>query len=178
METLLRRQRYLLGARFTIADAIAYGQLSMNLTDGLAARRLRDLAPRTFGWLVSIKTGDHAQSEGELSASPLLTPLLDLFAETFVPLMRQNEAAYERFRSEGATVFNEKAFDARECLYDGEMLGRPFRSVAKTFQVRVWRDLRSEWNALDDGARAAIGNAFGGRDPSSMFGSAAGAKAA
>jgi glutathione S-transferase len=178
MEKLLRRQRYLLGERFTIADASAYGQLSMNLTDGLAARRLRDLAPRTFGWLVSIKAGDHAQAAGELSSSALLRPLLELFAETFAPLMRQNEAAYEHFRSGGATVFNEKAFDARASLYDGELLGKPFRSVAKTFQVRVWRDLRAEWSALDAGAQDAVSMAFGDHDPSRMFASDAGAAAA
>ncbi len=169
MEQILRRQRYLLGERFTIADASAYGQLSMNLTDGLAARRLRDLAPRTFGWLVSIKTGDHARSAGELAASETLAPLLELFADTFAPLMRANEAAWERHREQGATVFNEKAFDARECLYDGEMLGRPFRSVAKTFQVRVWRDLRRDWLALDDAARATVTTIFGTRDPAAMF---------
>jgi glutathione S-transferase len=169
MEQILRRQRYLFGGHFTVADASAYGQLSMNLTDGLAARRLRDLAPRTFGWLVSIKTGDHARSTGELSIPASLAPLLELFAGTFAPLMRANEAAWERFRAQGATVFNEKAFDARECLYDAEMLGRPFRSVVKTFQVRVWRDLREEWNALDPGARAEVARAFGGVDPAPMF---------
>jgi glutathione S-transferase len=169
MEQILRRQRYLFGGHFTVADASAYGQLSMNLTDGLAARRLRDLAPRTFGWLVSIKTGDHARSAGELSVSAPLAPLLELFSETFAPLMRSNEAAWERFRDQGATVFNEKAFDARECLYDGEMLGRPFRSVVKTFQVRVWRDLRDEWNALGPGERAEVAGAFGGLDPAPMF---------
>jgi glutathione S-transferase len=178
LEPLFRRQRYLLGERFTVADASAYGQLSMNLTDGLAARRLRDLAPRTFGWLVSIKTGDHAQSTGGLSESPLLTPLLELFSETFAPLMQQNEAAWQRFRREGATVFNEKAFDARQCLYDGELLGQPFRSVAKTFQVRVWRDLRSEWHALDDDARARVVRAFGRSDPSQMLAGSAGVEAA
>jgi glutathione S-transferase len=168
-EQILRKQRYLLGARFTIADASAYGQLSMNLTDGLAARRLRDLAPRTFGWLVSIKTGDHARSAGAVALSPLLTPLLELFAETFAPLMRANEAACERFRTRGATVFNEKAFDARECLFDGEMLGKPYRSVVKTFQVRVWRDLRTQWRALGAADRAIIATAFGAHDPAAML---------
>ena len=41
-------------------------------------------------------------------------------------------------------------------LYDGELLGRPFRSVAKTFQVRVWRDLRRDWDALAAADRARL----------------------
>lgn len=28
------------------------------------------------------------------------------------------------------------------------LLGRPFRSVAKSFQMRVWRDLVRAWRAL------------------------------
>ena len=39
-DTILGQQPFLLGARFSLADASAYGQLSMNLTDPEAARRL------------------------------------------------------------------------------------------------------------------------------------------
>ena len=41
-------------------------------------------------------------------------------------------------------------------LYDGELLGRPFRSVAKSFQVRVWNDLRLAWQALPEDARERV----------------------
>ena len=51
-------------------------------------------------------------------------------------------------RAAGETRFNEAAFDAGRALYDGTLLGRPFRSVAKTFQVRVWRDLRAAADML------------------------------
>ena len=34
---------------------------------------------------------------------------------------------------------------------------RPFRSVVKTFQVRVWRDLRDAWRGLAATDRAAVG---------------------
>lgn len=169
MEAILSAQPFLLGERFTLADASAYGQLSMNLTDTAAARRLRELAPRTFEWLVAIRDRRHVGSKGEPSLSPLLTPLLGIFAETFVPLMRANEAAYERLRGEGATVFNEAAFDAGLGLYDGELLGHPYRSVAKTFQVRVWRDLRREWAGLDAGSRDRVASLLGRDDAGSLF---------
>jgi hypothetical protein len=63
--------------------------------------------------------------------------------------MRQNERAYERHRAAGETRFNESAFNAGRAMYDGELYGQPFRSVAKSFQVRVWRDLRNEWDGLE-----------------------------
>jgi hypothetical protein len=37
------------------------------------------------------------------------------------------------------------------------LLGQPFRSVAKTFQVRVWLDLRRAWDTLDPPERARVG---------------------
>jgi len=90
-----------------------------------------------------------------------LRPLLEIIGATFVPLMRSNEEAYRRHVAAGATLFNEKAFDAGVSLYDGEMLGHPFRSVVKTFQVRVWRELMAQWDALAEQGRARV-EAVGG----------------
>ncbi|MBT6124494.1 MAG: hypothetical protein HOH70_04800 [Halieaceae bacterium] len=94
METLLAHQPFLLGERFTLADASAYGQLSMNLIDGRAAQLLEELAPRTFQWLCMIRDGGHKDSTGELFLSSHLQSLLEIIGETFIPLMQQNEAAY------------------------------------------------------------------------------------
>jgi len=172
MEDIFARQPFLLGRQFTLADASAYGQLSMNLTDTAAARRLRELAPRTFAWLEAIRERRHVASQGELSLSPLLKPLLDVLLETFAPLMRANEAAYVQLKTAGAAVFNEKAFDSGLSLYDGELLGHRYRSVVKTFQVRSWRDLRREWSSLDDEARARVAALAGGRDLDAVFAAA------
>ena len=38
----------------------------------------------------------------------------------------------------------------------GELLGQPFRAVVKTFQVRVWNELRDAWRELAAEERAAI----------------------
>jgi hypothetical protein len=83
-------------------------------------------------------------------------PLLEEIGTTFIPLMQQNEAAYEAARMSGAREFNERAFDRGVALYDGVLAGRPFRSVAKTFQVAVWRRLKTEWRALHDEDRSAF----------------------
>lgn len=156
MEQILCEQPFLLGERFTLADASAYGQLSMNLIDGRAAELLEQLAPRTFAWLCMIRDGKHANSTGNLYLSPHLQALLDIIGTTFIPLMQQNEAAYSSALKRGQTLFNEAAFDRGEALYDGTLLGRPFRAVVKTFQVAVWRELCRDWGALVDTDREQL----------------------
>ena len=51
------------------------------------------------------------------------------------------------------------AFDRGEALYDGELLGHPFRSVAKTFQVKGWRLLKARYRALEATDRASLPDA-------------------
>lgn len=149
MEQVLEVQPFLLGGRFTLADASAYGQLGMNLVDPDANALLQELAPRTYRWLCSIRDGEHVRVRGELALVPALRPLLQIVSETFVPLMAQNENAYEAARAAGETLFNEAAFVCDRALYDGRLLGHPFRTVIKTFQVRVWRELKIAWRDLD-----------------------------
>ena len=150
MEHLLANQPYLLGGRFTLADASVYGQLGMNLVDPQAIAQLELLAPNTFRWLCAIRDGRQGeQGRADLGLTSSLKPLLGIITSTFVALMRQNEKAYENAVADGETVFNEAAFDRYRALYDGHLLGHPFRAVAKTFQVRVWRELKESWQALD-----------------------------
>ena len=156
VESVLAVQPYLLGDRFTLADASAYGQLGMNLVDGITTDTLRKDAPRTFAWLYAIESGEHAGTVGDLRFSPTLKPLLEVIGATFLPLMAQNHAAWEAAVAAGETRFNEAAFDAGRALYDGELRGHPFRAVAKTFQVAVWRDLRQRWAMLPDSARQEL----------------------
>ncbi len=156
LEPVLVRRPYLLGEGFTIADAGVYGQLAMNLKDPTAADDLRARAPATCAWLEAIRDRRHAGAGGRPVLAPDLAPLLDVVARTFVPLMQQNERAYEEACARGETLFNERAFDRGRALYDGTLLGRPFRAVVKTFQVRVWRDLRAAWHALDRAARTRL----------------------
>jgi hypothetical protein len=156
MESVLTRQPYLLGQRFTVADASAYGQLGMNLKDPAAADAMRERAPTTHAWLCQIRDGGHVGSSGRLALCDAVGPLLAIMLATFVPLMRQNARAYDWARERGESLFNEKAFDRGRSLYDGELLGRPFRSGVKTFQVRVWREIRAAWDALPRESREQI----------------------
>ena len=156
VEAVLTHQPYLLGARFTVADASAYGQLGMNLKDPTAAEDIRTRAPTTYRWLCRIRDGEHVEGGDALHLADELQPLLDSIGRTFIRLMRQNEVAYEAARQRCETVFNEPAFDRGRALYDGELLGRPFRSVVKTFQVRVWREIKAAWTMLRPAARERV----------------------
>lgn len=156
IEHILTRQPFLLGDRFTVADASAYGQLAMNLADPTPAQRLRELAPTTFAWLTRMYSGNVERNAGAIRLSSDLEPLLSIIGRTFVPLMQQNEAAYEAARQSGETRFNEPAFDRGRSLYDGSLMGHPFRSVVKSFQVRSWRDLEQAWSRLPTEARQAV----------------------
>jgi len=158
LEPLLSRQPFLFGSRFTLADASLYGQLGMNRADASAHARLARVAPATHAWIERIACGNFQTDtrDGELSLDERHVPMLDWISRTFVALMRQNYDAWVRHRAAGETRFNEAAFFAGGALYDGVLLGHPFRSVAKTFQVRVWRDLRAEWEALAQAQRAEL----------------------
>lgn len=158
LEPLLAVRPFLFGERFTLADASVYGQLAMNRADPSADAFVRRTAPAVHAWLERIARGDFAghRRDGGLALDTPVAPLLAWVAATFVPLMQQNHDAFARHRAAGETRWNEAAFDAGRALYDGTLLGRPFRSVAKTFQVRVWRDLRRAWDALAEAERARV----------------------
>ncbi len=137
----LAQRPYLLGERFTLADAALYGQLQMNMTDPSSERRLRERSPALRRWLAAIEAGAHVGSNGTLSLHDDLRPLLQWVQDSFIPLMQANAAAYQREQAKGRKLWNEAAFDRSEAEYKLQWWGAPARTVVKTFQVRVWRDL-------------------------------------
>lgn len=155
LEALLRNRPFVLGDRMTIADAGLYGQLAMNLTDPSADRWMREAAPSMHAWLLRLQGGDTAGA-GTLRVDDELRPLLAEVVRVFVPLMRANHRACADWKRRGETLFNEPAFDRGRSLYDGEIDGRPYRHVAKTFQARVWTDRVREWRSLGAQARGAV----------------------
>jgi glutathione S-transferase len=161
---------YLLGDRFGLADAGVYGQLSMNLTDPSAAHALRARGPRTWAWLCAIRDRRHGEASGQLALDARVAPLLRAVLDVFPPLMAANARAHEDAGRRGERLFNEAAFDRGLALYDGVLLGHPFRSVVKTFQVRVWRELVAAWAALPEAARRRVAALAGeGRDLDEIF---------
>ncbi len=150
----LARRPYLLGGRFTLADAALYGQLCMNMSDPSSERRLHERAPQLRQWLQRIADGRRGTRHGPLSLHEDLRPLMNWISSCFIPLMRANADAYARYRQAGQARWNEAAFNRGEALFDLQWRGASARTVVKTFQVRVWRDLCAKARALPTGALA------------------------
>ncbi len=158
LESILTIRPYLLGDRFTLADASIYGQLDMNMTDPSAANIIEQQAPTTWRWLKGIQSGhfEESQPQGNLGLDSAIKPLLAEICRVFVPLMQQNYQAYQDYASQGETLFNEKAFWQNRCLYNGQLDGTPFRTVVKSFQVRTWLELRKQWDALESAEKQQL----------------------
>lgn len=158
IEPVLAQRPFLFGDAFSLADASLYGQLGMNRKDPAAWREIVRRAPATAAWVDRVAVGEFGTSQetGSLSIDSSTAPLLAWIGRVFLPLLQQNEAAWRHHGSPSARQANEAAFDRGRCLYDGLLLGKPFRSVVKTFQVRVWQDLRTEWAVLDGGSRTRL----------------------
>lgn len=157
-ELIFSARPYLLGERFSLADASLYGQLGMNLTDPSAARWIKTEAPITYAWLLRMSEGDFkaSQSSAELILDETLRPLLTEICRTYVPLMQQNLRAYEHAQQQGESLFNEKAFNAQRAIYTGDIDGVAFKHVAKSFQANTWQALRQQWDALSTDCRATL----------------------
>jgi glutathione S-transferase len=164
LEPILKNRPYLFGHRFTLADASLYGQLGMNLTDPSSARWIQATAPNVFSWLNRIHVGDFTTNkpDSELLIDDLLKPLLKEISRIFLPLMQQNEAAYIQHKNAGEKRFNEAAFWRGKSLYSGELDGQPFTSVAKSFQVKTWRQIKQSWRQLEPKDKTFLTDLFSG----------------
>lgn len=149
LEAIFSQRRYLFGGCYSLADAAVYGQLGMNLSDPAAARLIQQQAPATYAWLTRMADLDCTSDCTEACWFDDLQPLLDEIVRIYIPLMQQNEAAYEQCRHQGISEFNEAAFWKGKALYSGELNGTPFKSVVKSFQVKTWRNIKDDYQALD-----------------------------
>lgn len=156
LEGILSQQPFLLGGRFTLADASLYGQLAMNLDDPSAAAIIEKRAIHVFNWLQQLRQGSFPKGDGKLVLSQRLTALLNEISRIHIPLMQQNLAAYIGWKATGADLFNEAAFDKHQALYNGTLDNQAFRHVAKSFQAKSWLACRQRWQNLDATAKTEI----------------------
>ncbi|MDO9451671.1 MAG: glutathione S-transferase C-terminal domain-containing protein [Stagnimonas sp.] len=165
LDVLLATRPYVLGDRFTLADAALYGQLGMNLADPSTAKALQARSPRLHQWLLALHSGiPRVVADGALRIDDALKPLLAEIARIHLPLMQQNAAAHARFQQQGQRRFNEAAFNAGQALYDSVLDGVPYCSVAKSFQARSWRDCRTRWQQLPSSTRDQVAALMPGSD--------------
>jgi glutathione S-transferase len=156
LETILSKRKYILGERFTLADASIFGQLAINLSDHSAAVHIQDQAPVVYKWLLDIRNHHFDNEVDSLIMDESISPLLVEISRTFIPLMKQNEKAYLHHKDKGETLFNEAAFFKNRSLYSGEIDNKPFKSVVKTFQVKSWRNITHQWSQLSNEDKTRI----------------------
>lgn len=160
LDQVLRRRPWLLGERFCIADASVYGSFGAILYDKTSASDLAEKAPALYAWAKAMQSGSPLPTTGDFCAGDEISALLHVICDTFVSLMRQNEAAYQARVDRGTTDFNEQAMRSGQSSYSGRILGHQFRMVVKTFQVRVWRDLVATWCDLANRERLMLTERF------------------
>lgn len=149
LEPIFTQRPYLFGNCYTLADASIYGQLAMNLSDPAAAKLIQRKAPATYQWLQRLSQLEFSDlPPAEPQWFDDLQPLLNEITRTFLPLMQQNARAVEHCKKSGQKVFNEAAFNKGQALYTGEIDGINFKSVAKTFQSKVWKELINKFHQL------------------------------
>ena len=151
LETIFAVRPFLFGERYTLADASLYGQLGMNLSDPAAAHWIKQQSPATFAWLTRMANLDFSSDKAESNAiwADDLIPLLNEINRFFIPLMEQNANAVIDYENAGQAIFNEKAFNQNQALFEGSIDGHSFKSVAKTFQRKVWADLLNEFQQMN-----------------------------
>jgi glutathione S-transferase len=150
VEAVYQHQAYLFGENMTLADASVLGQLSMNRYDQSAWNLIEQKAPLTAS---TIKQHYRCEPPARVESAKLelneaIKPLLAWCCRYFVPLMQQNYCAYQQHKNQGETLFNERGFNDRRGIFEGALQGHPFRSVAKTFQVKAWKTLHQQWQQL------------------------------
>lgn len=164
LNTIFEQRATLISSEFTLADASIYGQFAMNLTDPSTRSTIQTKAPSLFAWLEQRRQHrvpkttptQSANDEGDMTH---LKPLLKTICESYVPIMHQNLKAWKTYNARGETIFNEKAFWKNKSLFEGMIRGEKYRSVVKTFQVKSWLALRSQWNALPSTTKSEL-NAY------------------
>ena len=158
---IFEHRNTLVSSQYTLADASIYGQFSMNLSDPSTRNLIQSRSPYFYNWLVSLQQHEFPTSTQPISSTrnmEHLKPLLKTICGTFIPLMHHNLKAWRSYTSNGETVFNEAAFWKNRALFDGVILGRNYRTVVKTFQVKSWLALRAKWDELPKSTRDELNN--------------------
>lgn len=160
METALGQgQPWLLGPRFSLADASCFGQLAACAQAPRFAAMLSRDYPALNQWCRRILDGDTrpaTPSESAVPAPERLQPLLAEICSTFVPLMQQNTAAWRWHLMDGRTRFDRTSFKKSTSLYELRLKGATLRAGIKAPQAHAWSQLRARWDGLSEDRRTAL----------------------
>lgn len=164
LENIFKTNSYIFGNCFSLADAAIYGQLAMNSYDKVGAKKpidaiIEQTAPHTYKWLHKIKNAQFSRPQPKNKSyqlSELHRPLFAAINATYLPLMEQNLAAYRKFKQQGSSLFNERAWRHNSAIYSGKIGNYPFKQVAKSFQANSFLKLKQHYQTLDTKQRLEL----------------------
>lgn len=128
----------LFGSRPSLAEFGIFGQLSQLGTDPTPQAMMRADFPYAYRWLAHVEDMSGTEGEWEPGVSAVVTELLRIAGEVYVPFLRANAAAAET----GAPTFRMEA------------MGLPYEQGTFSYQVKCLRDLQARYAALGGEARA------------------------
>jgi glutathione S-transferase len=150
----LAQQPFLFGGAFSLADASAGGILCSHLDcDPETAAAMATRWPHLHAYAQGLRAPSAVSPPG---AAVVPEPLVALAVEAFLPFLQANSEAYERHGRPVARDANEPAYWRGDKLFDGTLLGFPYRTVVKTFQVAVLQDLQRRFQDLGESTRMAL----------------------
>jgi glutathione S-transferase len=142
-EAHVTEERYLFGARPSLADFGWMGQLSQLATDPTPCDLMRAEYPFTYRWLANLDDASGVEGEWRDPAAPqpaAVKGLLKLAGEIYFPFLLANAEAVAK----GAETFSVT------------LLGQTYTQGAFKYQVKCLAELRAVFAMLEAGARSKI----------------------
>ena len=138
------KERYLFGARPSLADFSIMGQFSQLAVDPTPCDKMRAEAPFLFRWLMELDDlsglEEGAWRDPAAPLSPALEGFLQMAGEVYLPFLEANKKAYE----------------AGEETFRFEALGLPYEQGTFRYQVKCLSELRHRFQSLSGEAKARL----------------------
>ncbi|MFM5917826.1 MAG: glutathione S-transferase N-terminal domain-containing protein [Novosphingobium sp.] len=140
LEAHVVNRHSLFGTRPSLAEFAIYGQLSQLGTDPTPQAMMRADYPYTYRWLAHIDDMSGVEGDWEAGFAPVVSELVRISAEVYVPFLAANASAVEA----GASRFRMTA------------MGLPYEQGTFKYQVKCLRELAARHRALPPSARAEV----------------------
>ena len=140
LEAHVTSSHCLFGTRPSLAEFGIYGQLSQLGTDPTPQTMMRADYPYTYRWLAHIDDMSGVEGEWEAGFAPVVTELVRISGEVYVPFLAANARAAE----------------AGQATFRMEAMGLPYEQSVFKYQVKCLRELAARHRALEGPARDAV----------------------
>ena len=152
MDTLIQKQKFVLGARPSSADFAIYAQLTqLAKFDPTPAAICLEAAPRVYAWtdLIDDLSGQPATEDGWMGVENVRSLLGDLLTEigrTYAPALLANADAIQNARQQMQTTID----------------GQPWEQPAFAYQAKCLQWINAEYRKLDEAAQVQVDSILSG----------------